>query len=105
MGSNLSDGFETFRQLDDTVDDHLDSLLRTLIALEEDNGQKCEADFITWRGMMTKASNDRKKLWGTVHTDMYQIMVSVYDNLGGGRYVLLSTERKNISNLLGTASK
>ncbi|KAL8701241.1 MAG: hypothetical protein Q9224_000586, partial [Gallowayella concinna] len=40
--------------LDDTADDHLDSLLKTLIDLEQRTGEKCQADVITWRGMMTK---------------------------------------------------
>lgn len=54
LGADLSAGFETFRQLDDAADDHLDSLLRTLITHEQKTGQRCEADFVTWRGMMTK---------------------------------------------------
>ncbi|MCJ1353087.1 MAG: decapping endonuclease targeting mRNA [Icmadophila ericetorum] len=62
LDSNLSDGFESFRQLDDTMDDHLDSLLKTITALEQQTGQKCEADFITWRGMMTKASKTKMEL-------------------------------------------
>ena len=56
LGANLSDGFDTFRQLDDTGDDHLESLLKRLITLEEETGTQCEADIITWRGMMTKVS-------------------------------------------------
>ncbi|KAL8734484.1 MAG: hypothetical protein Q9166_001383 [cf. Caloplaca sp. 2 TL-2023] len=47
-------GFDKFQQLDDTADDHLDSLLKTIIDLEERTGEKCQADVITWRGMMTK---------------------------------------------------
>ncbi|KAL8808880.1 MAG: hypothetical protein Q9200_003924 [Gallowayella weberi] len=54
IGADLSKGFETFQQLDDTADDHLDSLLKTLIDLEKRTGAKCQADVITWRGMMTK---------------------------------------------------
>ena len=56
LGADLSKGFDTFKQLDDTADDHLDSLLQTLMALEGETGMKCEADIITWRGMMTKVS-------------------------------------------------
>lgn len=52
--ADLSKGFEKFEQLDDTVDDHLDSLLKTIMALEEKTGAKLEADVVTWRGMMTK---------------------------------------------------
>jgi RAT1-interacting protein len=53
MGADLKDGFETFRHYEDKEDPHLDSLLR---ALMEDKTVKEEvkADFMTWRGMMTK---------------------------------------------------
>lgn len=47
IGANLSKGFDEFQQLDDTVDDHLDGLLRTIMALEERTNTKCEADIIT----------------------------------------------------------
>lgn len=40
---------------DDASDEHLDGLLETLIAAEKREGKKIEADFVTWRGMMTKA--------------------------------------------------
>jgi len=50
----LSRGFDTFQKLDDTADDHLDGLLTAIMALEKETGKPCEADFITWRGMMTK---------------------------------------------------
>ncbi|KAI9785000.1 MAG: decapping endonuclease targeting mRNA [Geoglossum umbratile] len=63
IGADLSRGFDTFEKLDDTADDHLDSLLATIAALEKETGKQCDADFITWRGMMTKimitACNDR----------------------------------------------
>ncbi|PGH13175.1 hypothetical protein AJ80_06421 [Polytolypa hystricis UAMH7299] len=51
---DLSRGFDTFEQLDDAGDEHLDALLDTIIALEKSTGKKCEADIVTWRGMMTK---------------------------------------------------
>jgi hypothetical protein len=51
---DLNRGFDTFHQLDDTNDDHLDGLVDTIAALEEEKGTKVEADIITWRGMMTK---------------------------------------------------
>ena len=51
---DLNKGFDTFRQLDDTVDDHLDGLLEALVAYEKEKGSKIETDIITWRGMMTK---------------------------------------------------
>ncbi|KAL8694532.1 MAG: hypothetical protein Q9218_000863 [Villophora microphyllina] len=54
IGANLSKGFDSFEQLNDTVDDHIDSLLKTIIDLERRSGSRCQADVITWRGMMTK---------------------------------------------------
>jgi len=54
LPADLSQGFDTFEQLDDTADDHLDGLLRTIIDLEQRTGSKHSADVITWRGMMTK---------------------------------------------------
>jgi len=63
---DLSVGFKTFRQRDDSVDEHLDGLLDTLQAYEEallvkvEGGEhevanvRLKADVVTWRGMMTK---------------------------------------------------
>ncbi|KAL2039183.1 hypothetical protein N7G274_008232 [Stereocaulon virgatum] len=65
LGADLSKGFNTFQQLNDTADDHLDSLLNTIIDLERRTGTKCTADIITWRGMMTK------------------IMATPFDNMNG----------------------
>jgi hypothetical protein len=54
LGSDLSKGYDTFQNMDSTADDHLDSLLKTIIDLEQKSGKRIEADIITWRGMMTK---------------------------------------------------
>ncbi|KUJ19978.1 RAI1-like protein [Mollisia scopiformis] len=54
LGADLSRGFDTFQKMDDTADDHLDSLLKTIINYEQKEGKRVETDFITWRGMMTK---------------------------------------------------
>lgn len=54
LGSDLCKGFDTFEKLDDTADDHLDSLLKAIISYEQGEGKKLDVDFITWRGMMTK---------------------------------------------------
>lgn len=51
---DLSKGFNTFRAHSDTVDEHLDSLLDTLEQLERNTGVRCDAQVLTWRGMMTK---------------------------------------------------
>lgn len=51
---DLSRGFETFKKHDDTVDEHLDSLLETIMAHEQNEGQRTKSDIITWRGILTK---------------------------------------------------
>ncbi|KAI4258814.1 MAG: hypothetical protein LQ352_001025 [Teloschistes flavicans] len=54
IGASLSDGFDRFEKLDDLIDDHIDSLLKTVIDLEKRTESRCQADVIAWRGMMTK---------------------------------------------------
>lgn len=54
LPADLNLGFGTFQKLDDSADEHLDALLKTIVALEGETGKKCEADIVTWRGMMTK---------------------------------------------------
>lgn len=63
---NLSNGFQDWIKADDSVDGHLDALLETIQAHEEKlirDGKtpvdeiKTKAEFITWRGMMTKVSS------------------------------------------------
>jgi RAT1-interacting protein len=54
LGADLSKGFDTFQKLDDSKDDHLDTLLKTIIAHEQKTGSRVDAAIITWRGMMTK---------------------------------------------------
>jgi RAT1-interacting protein len=65
LGADLSKGFDTFQKLDDTGDDHLDSLLKTIVAHEQETGKKIDANVVTWRGMMTK------------------IMATPFDNMDG----------------------
>ncbi|KAH6843635.1 RAI1 like PD-XK nuclease-domain-containing protein [Alternaria alternata] len=53
MGADLKEGFDTFKHYEDKEDPHLDSLLRAL--MEDKTGkEEVKADFMTWRGMMTK---------------------------------------------------
>ncbi|UPK94155.1 hypothetical protein LCI18_005090 [Fusarium solani-melongenae] len=54
LGADLSKGFDTFQKQDDSGDEHLDSLLKTIIAHEKETGKKIDAHLVTWRGMMTK---------------------------------------------------
>ena len=49
LGVDLSRGYDTFQQLDDKADDHLDSLLLTIMDLEKRTATKSTADFVTWR--------------------------------------------------------
>jgi RAT1-interacting protein len=59
IGADLSAGYETFDKHDDSVDEHLDGLLKTIVAHEQEGGKKIDAHVVTWRGMMTKVSRDR----------------------------------------------
>jgi len=54
LGTDLSNGFEKFEKHDDSTDEHLDSLLKAIIAHEQETQNKIDAQVITWRGMMTK---------------------------------------------------
>ncbi|KAK8038143.1 RAI1-like protein [Apiospora phragmitis] len=54
LGADLSRGFESFDKHDDSQDEHLDSLLKAVIAHEQEAGKKIDAQVVTWRGMMTK---------------------------------------------------
>lgn len=56
IGADLKEGFDTFRHHEDKVDAHLDAMLKALVETEKKDGQKAraKADFVTWRGMMTK---------------------------------------------------
>lgn len=56
IGADLSKGFQTFEKLDDSADEHLDSLLKAVIAHEKETGKKIDANVVTWRGMMTKVT-------------------------------------------------
>lgn len=54
MGADLKEGFETFKHHEDKEDPHLDSLLRALMEERIQGAGEVQADFVTWRGMMTK---------------------------------------------------
>lgn len=54
---SLSRGFDTFRQHDQSIDEHLDAMLDTLQAYEEQKGEIVKADVVTWRGMITKVGS------------------------------------------------
>ena len=54
IGADLSKGFEKFQKHNDTANEHLESLLKTIVDYERQKGRSCEADIVTWRGMITK---------------------------------------------------
>jgi RAT1-interacting protein len=58
LPANLSNGFDTFRKWDESIDEHLEGLLKAIKHLEEKKGERIKTDIITWRGMMTRASSD-----------------------------------------------
>lgn len=65
---HLGEGFQSFQKHDDSVDEHLDALLDTIQAHEEQKGKRVEADIITWRGMMTKVREHNRALTSNSHT-------------------------------------
>lgn len=57
LGVDLSQGFDTFVKHDDSVAEHLDSLLQTIMDHEQKTSQKIDAQIVTWRGCLTKVSS------------------------------------------------
>ncbi|KXX73728.1 Decapping nuclease RAI1 [Madurella mycetomatis] len=53
-GINLKKGYDKFIKHDDTVDEHLDGLLKTVMMHERTTNEAIDAHIVTWRGMMTK---------------------------------------------------
>lgn len=56
IGADLSRGFDTFQKEDDSVDGHLNSLLKSIAHHEQQEGKKIDVNVVTWRGMMTKVT-------------------------------------------------
>ncbi|PHH64956.1 hypothetical protein CDD81_3593 [Ophiocordyceps australis] len=54
LGTNLSLGFESFVKHNDNQDEHLQGLLKAIMAHEQQTGTKIDARIVTWRGIMTK---------------------------------------------------
>ncbi|KAK4962260.1 decapping endonuclease targeting mRNA [Elasticomyces elasticus] len=84
---NLSHGFDSFQQLDDGPDEHLDALLDTIMEMEKRDGKRCHSDVVTWRGMMTKVrfpQPDRGKRPRS-QTDLIlpKIVTAPFDTLDG----------------------
>ena len=47
MGADLSKGFNTFQKQDDSKDEHLESLLKAIMAHEQETGQRIDANVVT----------------------------------------------------------
>lgn len=79
FGADLSKGFETFDKHDDSVDEHIESLLKTIISHEQETGKKIDAHVVTWRGILTKIMSspfddrDGFELNATLHQDCIYI--------------------------------
>lgn len=60
----MSEGFETFEELNDERDDHLEGLLMSLEEVERREGVRVmgAGDVVTWRGMMTKVGFPDRRL-------------------------------------------
>jgi RAT1-interacting protein len=54
LGADLNKGYDQFISHDDSVDEHLDGLLRAVAKHEEQTNTPIDAHILTWRGMMTK---------------------------------------------------
>ncbi|KAF1947018.1 RAI1-domain-containing protein [Clathrospora elynae] len=69
MGVDLKGGFDTFRHYEEKEDPHLDSLLKALVSKERQAGSetRAQADFLTWRGMMTKDNFAEFGMFATLH--------------------------------------
>ncbi|KAK8221298.1 putative Dhp1-interacting protein Din1 [Phyllosticta capitalensis] len=50
----LQTGLDTFKQVDESIDRHLDALLQALQEKEAQTGRITDAEVITWRGQLTK---------------------------------------------------
>ncbi|TGJ86512.1 hypothetical protein E0Z10_g2222 [Xylaria hypoxylon] len=82
LGADLSKGFDKFDKHDESIDEHLDSLLKTIAAHEQDEGKKIDANVVTWRGMMTKMMSapfeDRDGF--EMNATLYQDCIFIEDN-------------------------
>ncbi len=84
LNVDLSKGFEEFEKHDDSAAEHLDSLLKTIIAHEKETQKKIDAQVVTWRGMMTKVR--RCRLYSMKQTQVLtisQIMSAPFEDRDG----------------------
>ena len=70
IGVSLSKGYENFQKLDDSIDEHLDGLLKAILEKEKREQRRVQADIITWRGIMTKVCVSMKDICPSRRTHM-----------------------------------
>ncbi|KAK8929540.1 Decapping nuclease RAI1 [Metarhizium anisopliae] len=94
LGADLSKGFEKFQKLDDSGDEHLDSLLKTILAHERETGKKIDANVVTWRGMMTKVRFFPRSVLRSfeMNATLYQNCIFIEEN---NEYKLQSRAKEN----------
>ncbi|KAI0403638.1 RAI1 like PD-XK nuclease-domain-containing protein [Xylaria palmicola] len=94
LGADLSKGFDKFDKHDESIDEHLDSLLKTIAAHEKEEGKKIDANIVTWRGMMTKIMSvpfeDRDGF--EMNATLYQDCIFIEDSYENKQ---LSKEKQN----------
>ncbi|KAI8965713.1 protein RAI1 [Daldinia sp. FL1419] len=87
LGADLSKGFDRFDKHDNSKDEHIDSLLKTIMAHEEEEGKKIDAHVVTWRGMMTKIMSapfdDRDGF--EMNATLYQDCIFIEENFAYGQ--------------------
>lgn len=66
---------------DDSVDDHINGLLAAMVKLEEKTGERVVADFVTWRGMMTKVSSDIQRWYLPSSSGVMYILITIADHV------------------------
>ncbi|OTB05850.1 hypothetical protein M426DRAFT_319535 [Hypoxylon sp. CI-4A] len=96
LGADLSKGFDQFHSHDDSKDEHIDSLLKTIISHEQEEGKKIDAKIVTWRGMMTKIMStpfeDRDGF--EMNATLYQDCIFIEENHPWKQAVKLEQKRQ-----------
>ncbi|KAF2965266.1 hypothetical protein GQX73_g8305 [Xylaria multiplex] len=76
LGADLSKGFDKFDKHDESIDEHLDSLLKTIAAHEKEEGKKIDANIVTWRDNVGTVRGPR---WN-ISTNLIKDCIFIEDN-------------------------
>lgn len=99
MGCDLSKGFENFVKHDDSQDEHLVSLLKTIASNEQETRKPIDAHIVTWRGIMTKVLDSGLLLLIGLDAHSYeQIMSAAFEDRDGYAGELLAVSPLRRSN-------